>query len=61
MDEKLPNRTEALALLVSMTPEESQQWARRTAELAEQSNALDKGMRYALAEIAQARAKAGRA
>lgn len=58
MDEKLPNRTEALALLVSMTPEESQQWARRTAELAEQFNALDKGMRYALAEIAQAR-KAG--
>jgi cell division protein FtsB len=52
------SRAEAIVLLRSMTEAEGKQWAKRTAEIAEELNDLGSGMRAALQEIAAAR-KAG--
>lgn len=55
------SRAEALALLLSLTPAESSQLSRRTAEIAEEANDLGAGLRYALQEIAAARKAGGHA
>lgn len=46
------SRTEAISLLASMSPQESQDYARRAAELAKENDDLGYGLRRALEEFA---------
>lgn len=57
MSRQIHNREQALAYLLSLTPEEAHTYARRTAEIAQKHNDLGIGMRTALAEIVDARTR----